>query len=363
MNSLLCSTRFSPVKILLSFFLMIVFLLSISACNFIAPDEEETDETALNETLVALSVEQTLAAQNDDQANATIAAQQATIQAQSAQATAQAQQPPPAQPTIPAPQVTQEVVIPTQPAPPPAPPAGNFNEQMKSAQILLFEDVVSDPSKSRYVKQTLDSMGLRYKDDGNAIGWLKNDLLSGSPTGQPWDLVILAIEERGNVSGEYFEYLQDVLNNGSAVILEAWHLDAISQGKVSPILIKCGVQVYPYYPKSMDLTDVVLYPYSAASSHPIMNDPNRGLSFTKSLTTWLFSGDLGSLMALTGKGDAVFLLGRSPKNEAKDAALATCMGGQLILQTFSSHSYSYNTLYPMWENYITNALRWRFGGG
>ncbi len=113
----------------------------------------------------------------------------------------------------------------------------------------------------------------------------------------------------------------------------------------------------------MDLTDVVLYPYSAASSSPIMNDPNRGLSFTKSLYTWLFSGDLGSLMALTGKGDAAFLLGRSPKNEVKDGALATCMGGQLILQTFSSHSFSYNTLYPLWENYITNALRWRFSGG
>ncbi len=201
MKSLLPTTRFSPITTFFIYILIIFLLLTSGSCNFIAPDEEKNIDTSVNETLVALSVEQTLAAQNNNQAGATIAAQQATIQAQSAQTTAQAQQPPPAQVTIPAPQETQPVVINTQPAPPSNPPAGNFNEQMKNAQILLFEDVISDPSKSRYVKQTLDSMGLRYKDDGNAIGWLKNDLLYGSPTGQPWDLVILAIEERERIRG------------------------------------------------------------------------------------------------------------------------------------------------------------------
>jgi hypothetical protein len=234
---------------------------------------------------------------------------------------------------------------------------------MKTAQILLFEDVVADPTKSRYFKQTLDSMGLRYKDDGNAIGWLKNDMISGSPTGQPWDLIIMAIEERGEVSGEYFEYLQDVLNKGSSVILESWYLDAVSEGKISPILTKCGVQVYPYFPRSGDLTDVILYPLQAATSHPIMNNPNKGLSFTKSQYTWLFSGDLGSLMAMTGHGDPVFLLGRNPKKEGQDAALATCLGGQLILQTFSSHSFSYKTLGPLLENYIYFSLGVRMNRG
>jgi hypothetical protein len=169
--------------------LLIVF----SACNFAAPDETKTSN--LDQTQVALSVEQTLAAKEGP--NATIAAQQATIQAQAALATAQAQQPPaqppqqptqeavqpaPLQPQQPPQQPTQEVVVQPQ-----QPPAGNIQEQMKNAQILLYEDMVSDPSEYRYVKRTLDAMGLRYKDDGNAQGWLKSDLLGNSPSGEPWD--------------------------------------------------------------------------------------------------------------------------------------------------------------------------------
>lgn len=353
--------RLRLISIVTLFSIVLAFT---GACNFIAPDEEK-DDGNLEETQIALSVEQTLIAKEGSAAEATIAAQQATIQAQAALGTAQAQQPVAPQVTEPVSMATPVQAGPTPQAPAPEnpPPPGNINELMQNAQILLFEDAIADPTLQRYVKQTLESMGLRYKDDGNAIGWLKNDLLSGSPAGKPWDLVILAIEARGNVSGEYFEYLQDVLNKGTSVILEAWHLDAISKGKVSPILTKCGVQVYPYFPKNADLTDVVLYPYAAAETHPIMADPNRGLTFTKSLNTWLFFGDLGSLMAYTGQGDAIFLLGRDPQNQVKDGALATCMNGQLILQTFSSHSFSYERMGPLWENYITNALRVRFGGG
>lgn len=351
---------------LISAILLILLMLFGASCNFIAPDDDkDKDNGEMEETRVALSVEQTLSAQHEQDVNATIVAQQATIQAQAALATAQAQQPP-VQVTVPVIPETPMQPGNTPPAAPPPqvpPPQGNINEMMKNAQILLFEDAIADPTMARYVKQTLDSMGLRYKDDGNAIGWLKNDLLSGSPTGKPWDLVILAIEARGNVSGEYFEYLQDVLNKGTSVVMEAWHLDEISKGKIAPILTKCGVQVYPYFPRNLDLTDVVLYPYPAASEHPIMNDPNHGLNFTKSLNTWLYYGDLGSLMALTGQGNPIFLLGRDPKSGIKDAALVSCLNGQLTLQTFSSHSFSYDRMGPLWENYITNALRVRFGGG
>lgn len=342
----------------ISLCLVIVFVLLFNSCNFVAKNDKDNEDSSLEETRVALSVEQTLATQQSGNANATIAAQQATIQAQVMLATMQAQQP---APQAPAPPIA--VTAPPQAPPGSNPPSGNVKQFMQSAQILLFEDIVADPSKTRYFKQTLDSMGLRYKDDGNAIGWLKNDLISGTPDGKTWDLIIMAMEARGDVSGEYFEYLMDVLNKGSSVILESWYLDAVSEGKISPVLTKCGVQVYPYFPRSGDLTDVVLYPLQAASSHPIMNSPNKGLSFTKSQFTWLWSGDLGSLMAMTGKGDPVFLLGRNPKKEGQDAALATCMGGRLILQTFSSHSFSYKNLGPLLENYIYYSLGVRMSGG
>jgi hypothetical protein len=357
-------------RYLLVFIVVILTLVIFPSCNFIAPDE--TKNSNLDQTQVALSVEQTLTAKEGGGANATIAAQQATIQAQVALATAQAQQPPQPQPQQP----TQGAVVqpaplqpqqpPQQPSqqPPQQPPAGgNFQEQMKSAQILLYEDMVSDPSEYRYVKKTLDAMDLRYKDDGNAQGWLKSDLLGSSPSGKPWDLVIIAAEARSDVTGEYFDYIDDVLDKGTPVILESWILDSVSQGRASPILTKCGVQVYPYFPKAFSVNDVVMWPIGSTNQHPIMNDPNGGLKFTRARDKWLLSMDLGSKMALTGRGDAIFLLGTDAQSDFKDGTLAVCMKGHLILQTFSSHSFEWDTMYPLWENYITNALKVRFSGG
>lgn len=350
---------------------IILTLIIFPSCNFVAPDE--TQDSNLNQTQVALSVEQTLTAKEGSGANATIAVQQATIQAQAALATAQAQQPPPQQPTLPAvqPAPVQPQQPPQQPAPvqpqqpqqPQQPVAGNFNEQMKTAQILLYEDMVSDPSEYRYVKKTLDAMDLRYKDDGNAQGWLKSDLLGNSPSGKPWDLVIVAAEARSDVTGEYFDYIDKVLDKGTPVILESWILDSVSQGKVSPILAKCGVQVYPYFAKTFSVNDVVMWPIASTNQHPIMNDPNGGLKFTRARDKWLPTLDLGSQMALTGRGDAIFLLGTDATSDFKDGTLAVCMKGQFILQTFSSHSFEWDTMYPVWENYITNALKYRFSGG
>jgi hypothetical protein len=230
---------------------------------------------------------------------------------------------------------------------------------MKAASILVYEDIVTDPTEYQYVKRTLDAMGLQYTWDGNAMGRLKSHLLAGGPNGRPWDLVIIAAETRDYVSGEYFDYLTDILNQGSSVILEAWHLDAVSEGAISPILTKCGVQVYPYVPETGSTNDVVVWPLPNSNQHPLMLEPNSGMTFTKARDKWLWSFDLGSQMALTGNGDAQFLLGTDAQEPYKDGVLAVCMNGQFTLQTFSSHSFSYNIMYPLWENYIYNALRTR----
>jgi len=350
-------------------FTVLLLLVAIPSCNFATDDEPK--DTDLNLTQVALSVQQTMTAKDGGNTNATIVAQQATIQAQAALATMQAQQqqPPvlPQQPTQGAvqPAPLQPQLPPQHPPqhPPQQPVTGNIQELMKTAQILLYEDMVSDPSEYRYVKKTLDAMDLNYKDDGNAQGWLKSDLLGNSPTGKPWDRVIIAAEWRSDVTGEYFDYIDKVLDSGTPVILESWILDSVSQGRVSPILAKCGVQVYPYFPKTMSVNDVLLWPIADTSQHPIMNDPNGGMRFTRARDKWIFSMDLGSLMALTGRGDAIFLLGTDASSNFKDGALTVCMKGHLILQTFSSHSFEWDTMYPLWENYITNALKVRFSGG
>jgi hypothetical protein len=352
--------------------LIFILTLSLSGCNFIA---EEKDED-LEKTQDALELQQT------------IMAQQATIDAQNSQATSQSEQPVDFEATEAAVQqpsvdieatqlalaaqqtaAAQQQIQATQPPPPTQPPlqeptvaSQDFTEMMKSASILLYEDMVEIPAEYRYVKRTLDTMGLRYKDDGNAMGWLKSDLLGGSPAGGPWDLVIIAAEFREQVSGEYFDYLNDILNQGTSVIVEAWYLDQVSEGKVSTILTKCGVQVYPYFPATGSVNDVIVWPLPGMSSHPLLSQPNGGLRFTKARDTWLWTFDLGDHTAYTGRGDAQILMGTDAQDGNKDGVLTVCMGGQFTLMTFSSHSFPYDIMYPLWENMIYNALKIRLTG-
>jgi hypothetical protein len=367
------------LKSLLLRSLVLLLLIAIASCNFTS---SSNDDESLKQTQTALSVQQTVNAQAEQEGgvNATIQAQQATIEAQAAQSTAaaaaQQQQPPApdlagtqqalaAQQTAAAQQAEQQPPQPptgAAPSGPPQPPTGDFDEMMKNAQILLFEDMVNDPSEYRYVQRTLDAMNLRYKDDGSAKGWLKTDMLGGSPGGGPWDLVILAAEWRESISGEFFDYLNNVLDQGTSVIIEAWYLDDISEGRVAPILADCGVQVYEYYPKTGTLNDIVVWPLASAASHPVMTTPNGGLSFTKARDKWLWSFDLGDHTALTGRGDAVLLIGSDATSDYKDGVLTVCKGGQLTLMTFSSHSFPYQTMYPLWENMIYNALKIRLTG-
>jgi hypothetical protein len=357
---------------------VIALVFAMLSCNL---NMSDTANDSTVQTQAALGVQQTMLAMQSGGIQATITAQQALLNNQATLAAAQIQQPvtptpdynatqialsvaQTAQAQTAAPVMLQSPAAPTTPpqvyptAPPPQ-PSGNFQEWMKSAKILVYEDIVVDPRETQYIKKTLDMMGLNYKWDGNAVGRLKSDLLSGAQGGQPWDLVILGIETRGNVSGEYFEYLMDVINQGTAVILEAWHLDAISQGTVSMILSKCGTDVIDYPTETGTINDVLIWPISGVS-HPVLNTPNSGMSFTKARDTWIWSGDLGSRIEPTGHGDIQLLMGTNASSKDRHGVLGVCMDGQLILQTFSSHSFSYQVMGPMWENYIYNALSWRY---
>lgn len=378
MKKLLCSRSSNRLRKIALAMAVIALVFAMLSCN-ISMSDTTNDSTV--QTQAALGVQQTMLAMQSGGIQATIAAQQAALSNQATLAAAQVQQPveptpdynatqfalsatqtAQAQPVSPV--MLQSPVAPTTPpqvnptAPPPQ-PSGNFQEWMKSASILVYEDIVVDPRETQYIKKTLDMMGLKYKWDGNAVGRLKSDLLGGAQGGQPWDLVILGIEARGNVSGEYFEYLMDVINQGSAVILEAWHLDAISQGTVSMILAKCGADVVDYPTETGTINDVLIWPISGVS-HPVLNTPNSGMSFTKARDTWIWSGDLGSRIEPTGHGDIQLLMGTNATSRDRHGVLGVCMDGQLILQTFSSHSFGYQVMGPQWENYIYNALLWRY---
>ncbi|MBN2547822.1 MAG: hypothetical protein JXB15_01590 [Anaerolineales bacterium] len=333
-----------------------------------------TRDPALRETELELNVQQTLQSQQevDVDLENTRQAQQSTLEAID-QETRIAQQ---ASPTIDAAQAAQMTVQSlqvTQPATPldateastPIPPTAvsDLDSMMKSANILLYEDMVGKLDTNRYVKDTLDGMGLPYKDDGSAKGWLKSDVTSGAPGGKPWDLIIIAAEIKGGWQGEFFDYVEDAISKGTSVIFEVWYINEMAGGAAHSLLSKCGVDLDRNW---INVPPAALAMFPLVSDDPILNTPNT-LSFTATTSYWYVAKsktdiDEGDWLKITGGGDAQLLVGTTAGNTTSHGTVTVCMERKLILQTFSSHSLTFNTMKLVWENYIYNALKVRFLG-
>jgi hypothetical protein len=236
--------------------------------------------------------------------------------------------------------------------------------RMKSANILLYEDMVENRDARRYIRDTLDRMELPYTDIGSADGWLKTSIIGGVPGGGEWDLIIIASEAKMGISGEFFQYINNALDKDISVILEIGYLDQIANGVANEVLERCGVAFQSDW-RNIHPSRMVMFPLG--TTHPILNEPNSGLSFTKVTEYWWDpSGenvyDIGDRMQLTFNGDAILLLGTSAIDKNKNGTLTNCINNRLTLQTFSSHQIAYETMQLLWENYIYNALKIRILG-
>jgi len=361
----------SQKRIILMVSLCLLFL-ALVACT-----PQATTDPSLSQTQVAMQVQMTVMAQQmEDSVQATVQAQNATAAFTSAQATLNAQVP---EPTA-VPQIdyaaTQAVMEATQtalaqpvatqlPAEPtllaatetPVDEAADLESFMKSASILLYEDIVYNPDTTRYVKRTLDEMGLTYVDTGSAIGRFKSQLLTGGPGGKGWDLIIIASEAKSGASGEFYQYASEALDKGSSVIYELWYLDEKMGANGEALLSRCGVEFqrdWSMVPPERE----VMFPVN--DSHPIMHEPNDGLTFTKVTDYWAYMYDIGDLLrkSMTG-GDATILVGTIGTESTNHGTLTVCVDDQLVLQTFSTHQISYDVMRRVWENYIYNGLKTR----
>lgn len=314
-------------------------------------------DPSLLQTQTALQVQLTLQAQQANQgAQETAAAGERTRIAQEVQATMLAEQ---------IAQLTQQAgqVPPTNPPPPateapPLPPSSpepavDIEQKIKNAKILLFEDMAGT-GQLEYYQEALEMGGYTFKDDGSAQGWFKDDLLSSTQ----WDLIIAASESRTKIQGEFFVYLLDHINRGTAVIIEHWALDDLSQGKVASILSKCGVGVYrDWFFREWWLADLSAWPL--VPDHPIWTSPNKGISLRNFAVFWN-NTDQGDLLKITGTGDAQLLAGTKATSKSDHGVVASCLGGRMILQTFSSHNYRRDMVTSLIQNYVHYTLTNRF---
>jgi hypothetical protein len=342
--------------------LVIPLLLVLAGCN------ASPNDSANEETRTALSIQQTDVAEKvqgegslsseDRQATRAVqeelGGQDTGVDSKPAPTKVDTPQPEQALPTATVAPAATQTAEPTQ--------GPDFQSWMRSANILLYEDMTGYLDTTRYVKDTLDSMGLSYKDDGSAKGWLKTDLLSGPPQGGAWDLVIIAAEAKSGVQGEFFQYVMDALDQGSSVILEVWYLDQTYGGVANALLSRCGVEFQNDW-EEVPPQAMVMFPTD--SSHPILHEPNT-LTFTKVSDYWWDPEhktiyDIGDRVQLVPGSKAQILVSTHPNYHSTHGTLTVCLDDQLILQTFSTHQLSFESMSQAWENYILHALKTHFG--
>ncbi|MGB8983432.1 MAG: hypothetical protein WCC12_16290 [Anaerolineales bacterium] len=241
-------------------------------------------------------------------------------------------------------QPAEVIPTPTEPAPLPA-ATQDIEERMKSAKILLYEDT---SYIGLWIKDTLDSMGLRYTFVGDALG----DFMENLNSGTRWDLIIVGAEEHQDVSGDFFDVITErVVQDQAALIVEMWYLDRISQGRIKPLTTKCGVQLQKSY-------DVASSIYWLESSAPVFTEPNTAIPLIHYDVFWDYQA--GDYLRLLPGSEATLLAGMYQNRKSDYGVVATCFEGRVILQTFCNHDYHEEDIQILWENYIYNTLKNRF---
>lgn len=229
-----------------------------------------------------------------------------------------------------------------------------FDRYLHTAKILLFEDM-SASGQIRYVKEAVDRAGYFYLDVGSAKGWFKNQLLSPVE----WDLIIAAVEARRGFGGELFEFIDRRVADGAAMVLEYYDFDSAPIGKSQQFLSRCGVEFHAdwYEP------DLRVF-YWLIPDHPIFHEPNQIPNSLRNAPP-IWKGDIGDLLRIKTNashpiGDAHILAGTNALWKEDHGLLLTCLGGRVIIQTFSSHEYEYQQMVSLWQNYMYQALKGRF---
>ena len=251
--------------------------------------------------------------------------------------------------------VTAMNVVPTATATqeqPPPPVEQDIQALIDSSNILVYEDMVSDYQYITVVAKALKSVGGHHEYVGDAMGTFMDKLNSGTQ----WDLIIVAAEARDAISGDYWTELKDKVDDGTALVAEAYYLNDISDGKIAPFLRECGVDVQgDWQAGGGNRIDYGMY--WVDPSNPVFNTPNRVIRFGAWLTdpAWPF-GDIGDFLEVTDSSKAELLASLVQGEDSKKGLITSCMDGRVILQTFNTHNYPTNDMVALWENYINYTL-------
>jgi len=359
-------------RLLQHFFVIIVSLITILSCTLPSSDSQPTGASGLESTKAAMEAQQTQMAlgfqqtafameqtkASDEQKIAQQKAEQKTEPQVEQKVEPSTSTPKPQDTYTPYPTYTTQPTELPQPSDTPAPTAVDIEARIRKANILVFEDVRGYPALVPWVSRAISGMdfsGGRVIEVGDAVGDFMSQL--NSPT--KWDAIVIAAEVRTGVRGEFFDVIMDQVKRKVGLVVELWYLDEIANGRIAPLLSKCGVEFEQDWSRDPDKYDVLNYSlYWLDQQNPVFTTPNIVAPLTTPVIYW--TGDAGDIIKLGAGGDATLLAGLHAREKSRRGTLATCMEGRMILQTFSTHDYRQSQVIPLWQNYIYNVLAAHF---
>lgn len=323
-----------------------------------------TGDQGLEGTQVALAIQQTSLAMNQ-----TLAAQPIEIVTQAPVVipeqpvqptytpyptyTVQAVEPPAVEPPAAEPPVVQPPAA--EPPSEESVPTDSFEEWMANANILVYDAMWGRDTP--VIENAIEGLGLGRNTINvrDAVG----DFLSKMNSATKWDLVIVGSEWRSLVQGEVFDVIISQLDRGSSVVFETWYIDQVYNGRVAPILNRCGIEFQKDWLRSAynyNANDYLVY--LLEPDDPVLNQPNPISMLIPYDIRWV--DDVGDTVELVAGSDATMLAGRLPKEYTSYGLLVKCVESRLIWQTFSTHDYNDQKMTNLWQNYIYNALLARY---
>jgi hypothetical protein len=331
--------------------ILLVFVMVVLACN--APGTPvplpPTPDQGSAKTQMALDVKATVLAQKE----ATLAAG-GNVQAPTA---TDKPIPPTDQPTYtPYPTYTQppEATATEKPSDTPeAAPTQDLQARIKSANILVFEDIRGYFDLLPRVQQAMRGMsfsGGQIVEVGDAVGDFMREL--NSPT--KWDLIIVAAEARSGVRGEFWDMISKQADKNVALAIEVWYVDEVYYDKLDSLMYKCGIQFQKDWrrPATYNLLDYSIY--WLQPDHPLFTAKNVVGPLVTPTPYWM--GDAGDLIKLAPASTAQLLAGTQPSVISSYGTLASCLDGRMVFQTFSTHDYRQSETVALWQNYIIYTL-------
>lgn len=329
-------------RILLLAFGALCILVLLASCGL-----PGATDTSLEGTRMALAVQQTSMALEQTRAAQDAAPQDAQPAAPAAQPTYTAYPTYTSQAPEPAVEEVTEA--------PEAEPEQSFDEWLDDVDILLY-DAMLGRGDTPVIENAIDGLGLGANTEnvGTAIG----DFLSSMNSAVQWDLIIVGSEFRSQVQGEIFDALANEIERGSSVVLETWYIDQVYNGRIQPVMQRCGISFHQdwWRDNNADLNSFLVYLLEPDAK--LFSQPNTIGMLIPYDIRWI--DDVGDTVEVVPGADATLLAGRLPNEHNSYGLITECLDGRIVWQTFSTHDYKDSEMLNLWQNYIYNALEARY---